>query len=114
MNNINQNQEDMQNILIVKSGCCSKLAKDAESAMKNMINRAVEESGTKAKVTELIASMSMLESLNKKNYDEVMDLMRNGKQILPVFAVNGEIISYGIPSFDTLLNALTKNQNILN
>lgn len=110
-NNIAEKNKEHINMIIIKSGCCNKLSASIEENFKSSIDQAIHETGSYVKITEVKAHFGMLENIGKKISSEIFEFIKIGKPFLPIVMINGEVISYGVPTYELIKNSLIKNNN---
>lgn len=97
-------------VAIVTGSCCNPHMPPFDAEAKRVVAQAVAESGVSAEVREVPATKAFFGvGVPRHVLAEVIRLMNEeGKVGLPAVFINGEVISYGIPTVECVRAALER------
>ena len=94
-------------VLIITGSCCIPGMRPFDQQARRVVEEALAQSGVSAQVKELPASNALFGGVPKTVLAELMGMLNEGGRIgLPAVLVNGEVVSYGVPSIETVSAAL--------
>lgn len=99
-------------IVIVSGGCCIPGMGPFDEQARQVVEQAISETETIGQVTVLPATKAFFGAVSKRVMGELMALYNQGKVGLPAVLINGEVVSYGVPTLEEMKAALcTHAQN---
>ncbi|TAK34333.1 MAG: hypothetical protein EPO21_09910 [Chloroflexota bacterium] len=95
-------------IVIVSGSCCIPGMGPFDEQARRVVEQAVSETGTAAQVTVLPVTKAFFGAVSKKVMGELMAMFNQGGKIgLPAVLVNGEVVSYGVPTLEDMKAVLS-------
>lgn len=97
-------------VAIITGSCCNPHMPPFDAEAKRVVAQALAESGVSAEVREVPATRAFFGGgVPRHVLAEILRLMNEeGKVGLPAVLVNGEVISYGIPTVQSVRAALAR------
>lgn len=97
-------------VAIVTGSCCNPHMPPFDAEAKRVVAQAVAESGVSAEVREVPATRAFFGvGVPRRVLAEVLRLMNEeGKVGLPAVLVSGEVVSYGVPTVESVRAALER------
>lgn len=92
------------NVIIISAACCVPGMEAFDKEARLVIDKAISETGVEAKVTLVPAPTAMVTF--RKVINELMAIYSEGKVGVPAVLINNEIVSYGVPSLESMKKAL--------
>ncbi len=104
------------NIVILSAACCIPSMAGFDKQAEQIVGKAITETGIEAEVKIVPVTTAIFGGgVPKKVMGELMAMFNQGKIAAPAVLINGEVISYGIPTPEIMKEALSqlkeKNQN---
>ena len=105
---LNQKQSGLR-IVILSGACCIPSMASFDKQAEQIIVRAITETGVKAQVKVVPATTAIFGGgVSKKIIGELMAMFDQGKISAPAILINGEVVSYGVPTLEKMKEALNK------
>ena len=105
---LNQKQSGLR-IVILSGACCIPSMASFDKQAEQIIVRAITETGVKAQVKVAPATTAIFGGgVSKKIIGELMAMFDQGKISAPAILINGEVVSYGVPTLEKMKEALSK------
>lgn len=86
-------------IIMISGACCIPSMARLDTEARKIIDEAISLTGVQAKVSKITASEAFVNGAYRK-------LIKKGIENTPVVIIDGEVVSYGIPSLEDVKNAL--------
>ena len=97
----------MPTIIIVTGSCCMPGMAPLDQQARDLVARAVKETGVQVTVKEVSASAAAFGALPRKLVAEFMSVMgQEGRVPLPTVLVDGRPVAHGLPDVEILKAAL--------
>ncbi|MFA5866855.1 MAG: hypothetical protein WC891_02700 [Actinomycetota bacterium] len=93
-------------VVIVSGSCCIPGMAPFDEAAQRIVEQAVSETGVAALVRVVPASNAMFGGVPMKVTAQLMSEANNGRMPIPAILINGEVVSYGVPSLEEMKKAL--------
>ena len=94
-------------VVIITGSCCIPGMLRFDQEARRVVEHAIARTGVSAQLKELPASNALFGGAPKQVLADLMRMNNEGGRIgLPAVLVNGEVISYGVPSIETVTAAL--------
>ena len=105
---LNQKQSGLR-IVILSGACCIPSMASFDKQAEQVIERAITETGVKDQVKVVPATTAIFGGgVSKKVMGELMAMFDQGKISAPAILINGEVVSYGVPTLEKMKEALNK------
>ena len=94
-------------VVIITGSCCIHGMRPFDEQARRVVEQAIAQAGVPVQLKELPASNALFGGVPKQLLAELLRMNNEGGRIgLPTVLVNGEVISYGVPSVETVTAAL--------
>lgn len=103
----NQNQPKLT-IIILSAACCMPGMAGFDKQAEKIIKQAMTETGINARFEIIPATKAFFSGTLRKVINELMVMSNQGKMGAPAILINGEVISYGVPTLEVMKEALNK------
>lgn len=103
----NQNQPKLA-IIMLSAACCMPGMAGFDEQAKKIIKQAIIETGIDARFEIVPATKAFFSSVLRKVINELMVMANQGKMGTPVVLINGEVVSYGVPTLEVMKKVLNK------
>lgn len=96
-------------IIILSGACCIPSMAGFDKQAQEIVQKAIFETGVEAQVKIVPATTAIFGGgVPKKVTGELMAMFNQGKMGAPAILINGEVISYGVPTLEKMKEALNK------
>lgn len=103
----NQNQPKLT-IIMLSAACCMPGMAGFDEQAEKIIKQAMTETGINARFEIVPATKAFFSGTLRKAINELMVMSNQGKMGTPAILINGEVISYGVPTLEVMKEALNK------
>ncbi len=105
---VNHEQSGVK-IVILSGACCIPSMASFDKQAEQIVEKAITETGIEAEVKVVPATTALFGGgVSKKVMGELMTMFNQGKLGAPAILINGEAISYGVPTLEIMKEALSK------
>lgn len=99
-------------VVIVSGACCIPGMAPLDEEARRVVEQAVSETGAAVEMKVVPASNAMFGAVPVKVMTKIMSEMnQTGRVPLPAVLINGEAVSYGVPSIEQIKSALIQSAN---
>jgi len=96
-------------VVMLSATCCIPSMAGFDDQAKEIIEQAIIETGANAQLKVVSATSAMFGGgVPRKVMGELMDMFNQGRMSTPAILINGEVISYGVPTLEIMKEALNK------
>lgn len=95
-------------IIMLSTACCMPGMAGFDKQAEKIIKQAIIETGINARFEVIPATKAFFNSTLRKAINELMVMSNQGKMGAPAVLINGRVISYGVPTLETMKEALNK------
>lgn len=107
-NKMTNQDEPKTTIIMLSAACCIPGMAGFDTQAEKVIRQAMSETGVNARLETVPATKAFFNGHLKKVINELMVMSNQGKIGTPVILINGEVISYGVPTLEKMKEALAK------
>ncbi len=100
--------QDKPTIVMLSAACCIPGMAGFDTQAEKVIQQAITETGVKARFETVPATKAFFSGHLRKVINELMVMSEQGKIGTPAILINGEVISYGVPTLKAMKDALSK------
>lgn len=95
-------------IIMLSAACCVPGMANFDERAKQVIELALKETGGDAEIKLIPATQAFFNSSLRKVINELMLMTNQGKLGTPAILINGEVVSFGVPTLEIMKDALNK------
>jgi len=96
-------------VVMLSAACCIPGMAGFDEQAKKIVEQAIIETGANAQLKVVAATTAMFGGgVSRKVMGELMTMFNQGKMVAPAILINGEVISYGVPTLDLMKETLNK------
>lgn len=106
-NNLKKEEKKIT-VVMLSAACCMPGMAGFDTQAEKVIRQAMTETGVEARFETVPATKAFFSGSLRKVINELMVMTNQGKIGTPAILINGEVISYGVPTLEVMKEALNK------
>ncbi len=108
INNAVNPTDSRPTIIMLSAACCIPGMAGFDTQAEKVIHQAMTETGVEARFEVVPATKAFYSGALREVLNELMVLANQGKIGTPAILINGEVVSYGVPTLEVMKEALVK------
>lgn len=95
-------------IILLSAACCMPGMAGFDAQAEKIVRQAIIETGADVRFETVPATKAFFSGRLRKIINELMVMANQGKMGVPAIIINGEVVSYGVPTLETMKETLNK------
>lgn len=107
-NKMSKQEKPKVTIIMLSAACCIPGMAGFDTQAEKIIKQAMSETGIGARFETVPATKALYIRPLRKIINKLMVMANQGKIVAPAVIINGEVVSYGVPTLKVMKEALDK------
>lgn len=108
LNKMTNQDQPKPTIIMLSAACCMPGMAGFDAQAEKVIRQAMSETGVNARFEIVPATKAFFSGALRRVINELMVMANQGKMGAPAVLINGEVVSYGVPTLEIMKEALSK------